>query len=187
MHADDISIGRDVYKRLFSGDIKIHTRERRYVRKDGVAVWAIVTAVVAKDPHDGDMYLITNVQDITERKVAEQALADNRERLLRAQQIANIGDWERDVIAGTSDWSEQTRRIFGIADGVPGSELFEHFLNVIHPEDREAFIEGNRRSLEEGKHFGREFRIKRADTGEVSRWHHRDQQEGVCRRGQQGV
>lgn len=167
LHEDDISIGRNVYQRLFSGEIKIHTRERRYVRKDGVAVWAIVTAVVARNPHDGDMYLITNVQDITERRVAEQALADNQARLLRAQRIADMGDWERDVIAGTSDWSEQTRRIFGIADDVPGSELFEHFLNVIHPEDREAFIEGNRRSLEEGKHFGREFRIKRADTGEV--------------------
>ena len=167
LHADDMSIGREAYQRLFSGETKTHTRERRYVRKDGVAVWAIVTAVVATNPHDGDMYLITNIQDITERKAAEQALADNQARLLRAQRIADIGDWERDIVAGTSNWSEQTRRILGIAEDVLGGELFEHFLSVIHPEDREAFIEGHQRSLEDGTHFGREFRIKRADTGEV--------------------
>lgn len=59
-------------RRLFGGDQT--PVERRFVRRDGTRVWGLVNAAVV--PHDdgAPAHLYVQVQDITERKRAEQAL-----------------------------------------------------------------------------------------------------------------
>lgn len=78
------------------------------------------------------------------RRQVEQRLAD-------AQRIAKLGNWEWDVAGDRLWWSEETFRIFGVAEHW-FEPNYEAFLGLIHPEDREvvrnaldAVLEGGQR------------------------------------------
>jgi PAS domain S-box-containing protein len=165
-HPDDIASIHDAYRRLFAGEIDLHSRESRYVRKDGEIVWAIITSVVVDGADGEEPYLINNLQDISERKAAEQALAENEARLVRAQRIAYIGDWERDTTTGEIRCSAQTLGILGVDDSASGM-AFEQFMEIVHPDDLPIVIEGNSRAIEEGTGLGLDYRIIRPDTCEI--------------------
>ncbi len=164
--AEDIPNIESVYEELFGRKTEFHSRESRYVRKDGSVLWGIVTSVLV-DPADGsDPYLINNLQDITERKEVEEALAQNQERLIRAQRIAELGDWERDVKTDLVTWSPQTPRMLGLENAEAGVS-FERFLEVVHPEDREILTSRTHRQHSGEDKSTWEYRIIRADTGEI--------------------
>ena len=67
--------------------------------------------------------------------VADMALA----RLKEAESIANMGNWVMDLSNGRLNWSEQTYKIFGIAQGEPID--YALFMRVIYPEDQAALID----------------------------------------------
>jgi PAS domain S-box-containing protein len=52
------------------------------------------------------------VQDITERKQAEQILQESERKLREAQKMAKLGHWRWDVKTGDVDWSEEVYKIF---------------------------------------------------------------------------
>jgi len=74
------------------------------------------------------------LQDIAKRKLVEEQLRANEERLNEAQHLARIGSWiwQPD---GTMLWSETMFQLFGMSNDL--SPTFEHFLTVVHPDDRE--------------------------------------------------
>ncbi|HOC93694.1 MAG TPA: transporter substrate-binding domain-containing protein [bacterium] len=58
-----------------------HTRfDKRYVRKDGSAVWTDVSSTIRRDSNNNPLHFITTVVDITERKRAEKFLRESEER-----------------------------------------------------------------------------------------------------------
>ncbi len=72
-----------------------------------------------------------------------QRVNDNRQQLLRseaslnrAQQIARLGNWEWDIRKGKLRWSDEVFRIFGWKPQSFEPD-YDHFMQVIHPEDRE--------------------------------------------------
>ena len=84
--------------------------------------------------------------EIEERKQAEEALAE-------AQQVANIGSWEWNIVDNKRIWSDEFYRILGF-EPQAFEASFEKFMACIHPEDMEymkevekEFIEGNKSSL----------------------------------------
>ena len=71
---EDKEIGRKFLDDVLSGGPKTMRTEKRYVRKDGQIVWAYLsTALIEKSRSKGD-YMISYVQDITERKRATEQL-----------------------------------------------------------------------------------------------------------------
>jgi len=71
---EDREIGRKFLDDALSGGPKTMRTEKRYLRKDGQVVWAnLSTALVEKPGGQGD-YLISHIQDITERKRATEQL-----------------------------------------------------------------------------------------------------------------
>ncbi len=67
----------DLYPRLLRGEIPTYAREKHYIRKDGTLVWGHLSVTMLFD-HAGRANLVTAVvQDITERKQAEEALRES--------------------------------------------------------------------------------------------------------------
>ncbi len=75
-------------------------------------------------------------RDITQRRLAEEALRQQEALLMHAEQVTGTGCSEYDVRTGRRIWSRQLFRIFGFDpnDGVPELEIV---LAMIHPDDRE--------------------------------------------------
>ena len=73
-HPEDQSSGRALIRRMLSGGQRTVLDEQRYVHKTGTVVWVMVSASLVVDDSDRPLYFITQVQDITERKRAEDLL-----------------------------------------------------------------------------------------------------------------
>ncbi|HEY3375352.1 MAG TPA: PAS domain S-box protein [Candidatus Aquicultor sp.] len=76
----DLDVDVDYMDRLLSGELSTFTIEKRYIRKDGSLIWANLTVSLVRDPQGKPHYFISVVEDISERKRAEQ----ERDRLLDA-------------------------------------------------------------------------------------------------------
>jgi PAS domain S-box-containing protein len=94
--------------------------------------------------------------EITERKKAEDALQQSQQDLNRAQAVALTGSWRLDIRRNELLWSDETYRIFGIAEGMPMT--YETFLSCVHPEDREDVDQKWRAALH-GEDYDIEHRI----------------------------
>lgn len=63
-----------------------HAFESKHLRKDGTVFPVLVDMTAVKDAQGQVLYRIANVQDITERKEAEQTMKDQLDELLRWQE-----------------------------------------------------------------------------------------------------
>ena len=85
-HPDDLKTDLDHVRRVLSGEIESYSMEKRYVRKDGSLVWANLTVSLVRNGGGEPRHFIAVVEDITERKRAEEALRGLNRRLIQAQE-----------------------------------------------------------------------------------------------------
>ncbi|MCI0658859.1 MAG: PAS domain S-box protein, partial [Acidobacteria bacterium] len=78
-HPDDAAKTEQLVRRLLEGAEVSAAVEKRFRRKDGHIVWALLTATLVRDPAGKPLYFIAEIEDITERKRAEQALKESEE------------------------------------------------------------------------------------------------------------
>ena len=83
-HPEDSSIQADCLHQLLQGSCRQYSLEKRYLNKDGLPVWTRLTATAVYD-HDGIwLYGLGMIEDINQRKEAEEALR-------RVERLASIG------------------------------------------------------------------------------------------------
>jgi diguanylate cyclase (GGDEF)-like protein/PAS domain S-box-containing protein len=73
-HPEDRENAEANIKRLLRGVMPTYQMEKRYIHKDGHPVWVHWSASLAHDQQNGSAHLIFQIQDITDRKKAEQRL-----------------------------------------------------------------------------------------------------------------
>ncbi|GEM_PF-4151449 len=78
---------------------------------------------------------IAIIEDITERKTAEDETNKLLANLRQAEKIAQIGNWHLDLCSNNLEWSDEIFNIFEL-DKETFVPTYEAFLNVIHPDDR---------------------------------------------------
>lgn len=71
-HPDDVPQDRLQYDRQVAGEIDHYTISKRYVRKDGQIVWVDVASSSVRREDGSFGYGVRMVQDVTERKIAEE-------------------------------------------------------------------------------------------------------------------
>jgi PAS domain S-box-containing protein len=102
-------------------------------------------------------------RDITDRKNNEKQSVINENRLKRAQAIAHIGNWERNLNSDTFTWSNELYLIYGIE-----KEQFNHqehsWLDFVHPEDKINVTETIKKGYENLENYDMYFRIVRPDS-----------------------
>jgi PAS domain S-box-containing protein len=80
-HADDWERDHPFVSRLWRGEISYYQAEKRYLRKDGQVVWGQLTVSLMHDEAGRPMNTIGMIEDITERKQAEEALRKAHDEL----------------------------------------------------------------------------------------------------------
>jgi PAS domain S-box-containing protein len=139
--------------------------EKRYIRKDGAIRWVRITGDVLFVDSDVPPLAIANVEDITERKRAEEALRESEQDLSLAQEIAHIGSWKYNVQTGKLNWSDELFRIYGL-DPEANEVSLDHGIGMIHPDDKPSAEDAFRKALENGLPYQIEYRVIRPDGEE---------------------
>ncbi len=163
VHPNDIAYMDEIREKLVKGETVDF--EHRIVMPDGEIRYVWGRGMPRLDSSGKPMTLIGTIMDITERKLAELALIENREMLAQSQKIAHVGSFYRDLSTGILKWSDEAYKILGYEPGEIEPDM-KFFMSAIHPDDREKFLEIDRNVQKENTHFKREYRIIRKD-GEV--------------------
>ena len=94
IHPDDLAEERRLLEQVVSGRESSYRVEERLVTSDGAVLWAIVDGALLRTAAAEPMYLVLQVQDITERRLADELAlrvaveeAEERERRRVAQEL----------------------------------------------------------------------------------------------------
>ncbi len=120
-HPQDKNVTDEVRARLRAGLIDSFQLEKRYLRKDGTAVWVGLTISVARGPSGEPLHDIAVVQDISARKQAEEELRESNERFLSLINLSSDWYWEQD------DQFRFTLMAGGKNRGRTGITMSDHF------------------------------------------------------------
>jgi len=113
-------------------------------------------------PHDidavigigGESHLLQQAQlrllgsEQEQRSLAQQ-LQQERERLVAAQAVGKIGSWSIDFVTGYREWSEENYKIHE-KDPARFELTYDALVDLVHPDDRDAFIAARTQSIRTG-------------------------------------
>jgi len=164
-HPDDIELTNDSLKLILSGKKDTARFTKRYIHKNGSVIWADIGTTLRRDDNNNPQYFMTSVNDITERKAAEEALRESEERFSKSFRTSPISF----IIANIEDG-----RIIEINDAFTSISGFTReealgntTLNMkiwVHEEDRKHIID----SLAKGKAILHKETMLRSKEGKVA-------------------
>ena len=133
----------DQVKRVLAGEPAAPI-EHRITRKDGTIRWVKNTPVLHFTPDGGLISYDGLIQDVTERRAAEDELKASEERYRALLENLN------DVVFSVDNRGRITyisQRIEMLSGYTPHEIVGQHFLNFVHPDDRSALESGWQQTL----------------------------------------
>jgi PAS domain S-box-containing protein len=118
--------------------------EHRIVRPTGEVRIVHSQGDVNRDASGRPYRMFGTVQDITERKSAEEALQQSQSCLAEGERLAHMGSWTFNPSGFFEHWSQELFKIYGL-DPQRGSPTLEEYLAIVHPADRDFMAETIRR------------------------------------------
>lgn len=102
-HPEDLAETQTRAQDLLAGKISQYVLEKRYAHKDGSVVWCRSTVTLLRDPSGEIKQLIGIIEDIADRKQAEQALQEQTRilELLNAAGTSIAAQLDLDTVAQT--------------------------------------------------------------------------------------
>ncbi|HEX2349423.1 MAG TPA: PAS domain S-box protein [Ktedonobacterales bacterium] len=110
-YPDDKEANMSLFHASMADEIDSYQLEKRLIHKQGHVVWAVVSAGVVRDALRHPLYVIGQVQDVTERKQAEEAQRASEERYR-----AVVTNFPRGVVLIFDD---ELRHVFADGQGLP--------------------------------------------------------------------
>jgi PAS domain S-box-containing protein len=160
-YPDDREMCMDLLGRLDKGEIPVCRMEKRYVKKSGELMWVSLTASVIRDEEGRPLHGLGMIEDITERKRAEEELRILTQRLSLATRSAAMGVWEFNLANEHAIWDETMFQILGVPK--KASVGREDWARQMHPDDlaqADAFMESIIREKTQAR---LEFRVVQPD------------------------
>lgn len=111
---------------------------------------------------DGTIVSYGFAHDISDKKRLELAVIKSEYTMKLAQKLAKMGSWELDLVANTLYWSDEVFNIFRL-DPQNFEPSYEAFLNLIHPEDKEAVNRAYQQSVTSKRAYQIDHRLLFAD------------------------
>lgn len=145
-------------QKLLRGEISTYRTEKQYLRKDKSVIWGSLTSSSNFDVEGKFLYTIVIIEDITRRKLTEEALEEAYQRLELATDVAGIGIWDWDIRKNELIWDRQMYELYGTQPD-DNRKVYDYWLNGLHPDDRQSQSEMTQLSLWDDRPYDTEFRV----------------------------
>ena len=163
IHPEDREANLVHVRRLQVGEIPSFEIENRYIHKNGEPVWVRKFVSVLHGEEGEPTHLIALVTNVTERKLAEEAIKESEMRYRRIVETTNEGVWLLDSKLRTSYVNRQMAGMLGYEPGdMVGRSVFDFYF----PED----VDQKKQVLtrrEQGVREQLEERLRRRDGSEL--------------------
>ncbi|WP_430931315.1 PAS domain S-box protein [Saccharicrinis sp. 156] len=143
----------DIFNQLSNGDTISFECESELPSGNVITLKVYTTAIT----YEGKNSTMFTMQDVTKRKIAEDALQWSNALLRATGQVARVGGWE--LIAETLEvrWTEETYHIHEVPPDCKHS--LQESINFYHPEERKRLSKAIQDALKNGKPFNMELRF----------------------------
>ena len=111
---------------------------------------------------DGSPLVMEIGVDITSHKRQQLELQVSEIRLLEAQRVAHLGNWEWNLSTNVLWWSDEVYRIFGLSPR-QFSATFDEFLSYVHPGDQALVRQAVETAISKGQPYHLDHRVVRPD------------------------
>jgi PAS domain S-box-containing protein len=91
-HPEDLNADLSYVRQMLAGQIRTYQMEKRYYHKAGHIVWALLSVSLVRDKREKPLYFISQIQNITDSKRAEESLR------LSETRYRNLFETESDAI-----------------------------------------------------------------------------------------
>lgn len=157
VHADDYERAQTELDLAIAGKQKFDT-DFRVVTPSGDIRHIKAAAEVLTDAKQNPAKIIGINYDITETKLANQAIDEINQRMQVAANSAGIGVWELDLIKNELTWDDWMIRLYGLEreDFIGAYQAWE---NGVHPDDLEMAATELQKAIRGESKFEPEFRV----------------------------
>lgn len=132
-------VDRQTWQAMLARNTGVAVFEMRDRCFDGSIIWVRDTATAVLDANGGIMYYQGTLEDITERKEAEEALRESEARFRLLATASDDVIWDWDIVSGAVHWNAALKTVFGFSpeDIGPGIEhSYAWWIAHIHEDDR---------------------------------------------------
>ena len=156
VHPEDLPALQRDFARLTAASGQMVRGEYRARHHGGGWLWleCVATNLLCEPGVGG---LVVNFRDVTERRLAEEVLRENEERLRLALDTARMGTWDWDLSSGRIRRGGCHHQLFGLPEGALG-ESYESFASLVHDDDR-ARVGRSLTQAREGDYYNEEYRV----------------------------
>jgi diguanylate cyclase (GGDEF)-like protein/PAS domain S-box-containing protein len=137
-HADDLSRDENGMRQMLARGIETYKAEKRYVRKDGGAVWTLHSVSLVWLQSGEPNYFICQIQDISDRVRAERDLQASEERFRSIAEATQEWIWEIDANGMHTFCSPAVEAILGFK---PAELIGVSCLEIVCDDARPTFTE----------------------------------------------
>ena len=159
-HPDDLNADLSLAGQLARGQISSYRLGKRYIRKDGTIVDIQLSASILRSREGAPLYYISQMEDITEQKRADEALqrseSEFRELAESMPQIVWVTTADGLNIYFNQQWVDYTGLTLEESCG-------EGWITPFHPDDRQRAWDAWQRATQYRDTYSLECRLRRAD------------------------
>ncbi|MBI5594347.1 MAG: PAS domain S-box protein [Deltaproteobacteria bacterium] len=112
-HPDDLVANVAQFDRVLSGEIDEYSLEKRFIRKDGTIIFTNLSVGCVRHRDGSVDYVLSLLEDITERKRAEEEKALLQAQLMQVQKMESVGRLAGGV---AHDFNNMLSAIIGLAE-----------------------------------------------------------------------
>ncbi|MDB5310446.1 MAG: signal transduction histidine kinase [Gemmataceae bacterium] len=159
-HPDDLAADLANFDRVLAGEIDGYSLDKRWIRKDGEVVHAIISVRCVRLPDGAVDYFVSLLQDVTARKRAEEALRDSEARFRTVANAAPILIWQSDPDMQCFFFNQPRLAFTG---RTLEQEVGSGWTDGLHPDDLPHCLAAYAEAFDARREFEIDYRLRRAD------------------------